>query len=101
MSNKTKIKEVVSELLTVDTKTRDNDPYLYECVLRVIWVTGSIYYVLSTVDYQTVIRQRRLLQSKYPDLRWDSYKNRQSYSAVKRKEYSPSFWEKLNRVFAW
>ena len=36
MSNKTKIKEVVSELLTVDTKTRDNDPYLYECVLRVI-----------------------------------------------------------------
>lgn len=55
---KTKIREVVSELLTVDTKTRDDDAYLYDCVLRVLWVSWPIYYVLSTVDYQKELLQK-------------------------------------------
>jgi hypothetical protein len=96
---KIKIREVVSELLTVDPKTRDDDVYLYECVLRVLWVSWPIYYVLSTVDYQTVIRQRRYLQAQYEDLRGSKYKERQKHCVVKRKEYSPSFWDKIQLMF--
>lgn len=98
---KTKIRELVSELLTVDPQTRDNDPYLYREVVKKLGVEEkSIYYVLTEVDYQTVIRERRYLQAQYEDLRGSKYKERQKHCQVKREEYGLNWWQKLAKIMA-
>lgn len=93
------IKEAVAGLLAVNPKTRDDDPYLYIEVVRLLWKLweqGNVYAMLKAVDYQSVRATRQNLQMKHPDLRGESYKDRQRRSAKKRKEYSPTYLDKLS-----
>jgi len=66
----TKIKKLVAEVLTVDVAARDSDVLLYMIILDKLQIqTHNIRVVLESLDYSYVVRQRALLQAKYPDLR--------------------------------
>lgn len=96
------IKEAVNEVLTLYPKARDDDNYLYIEVARLLdkmWEYGNILALLNAVDYKTVERERRRLQRLYPDLRWEKYQARHKLAEKKRKEYSPSFWDKIQLIF--
>lgn len=91
------IKEAVSEALTTDFICRDNDNYLYITVARLLWIEySSTLDLLMKLDYKTVERERRKLQAIYPDLRWDKYQVRHKLAEKKRKEYSPTYLDKLS-----
>lgn len=96
------IKEAVAEVLTLYTKARDDDNYLYILVARLLGKMGSewdLYWLLSRVDYESVRRSRQRLQAKYPDVRWEKYQARHKLAEKKRKEYSPTYLQKLTRRF--
>lgn len=91
------IKEAVSEVLTTDFISRDDDNYLYVSVSRLLNIEyGTILDLLSKLDYKTVERERRRLQRLYPDLRGSTYEKRHKRAEEKRKEYSPTYFDKLS-----
>jgi len=91
------IKEAVAEVLTTDFISRDDDNYLYVSVSRLLNIEyGTILDLLSKLDYKTVERERRRLQRLYPDLRGSTYEKRHKRAEEKRKEYSPTFMDKIN-----
>ena len=97
----TKIKKLVAEVLTVDVAARDSDVLLYMIILDKLQIqTHNIRVVLESLDYSYEVRQRALLQAKYPDLRWQKYIERQEKWHRMTKKYSPTFWEKINTMFA-
>lgn len=95
----TKIRDAVEEVLTTRSSTRDDDPMLYIEVARLLGKMGNewdVYWLLSSVDYESVRRSRQRLQAKYPDLRGTTYEKRHKKAEEKRKEYSPTFMDKIN-----
>ena len=96
----TKIKGLVAEVLTVDVAARDSDVLLYMIILDKLQIQAhNIRVVLESLDYSYIVRQRALLQSKYPDLRWQKYIERQEKWHRMKKVYSPTFWEKVQLMF--
>ena len=92
------IKSIVKELLEKREELRDDDVFLYINVLthKNVPIDWYVYTALSTVDYSYVVRQRALLQSKYPDLRWVKYTERQEKWHRMTKKYSPTYMDKLS-----
>lgn len=100
MANKVGLKEIVLYLLENNAKTRDDDPHLFVMVHAAVTTKGSnytLYEALSEVDYSSVIRERRKVQVLREDLRGTIYGERLKKENRKIKEYSPKYWERLEK----
>lgn len=89
-------KQIVREVLRVDPKAREDDPYLYLQVAKRLELDHlNTYDLLLRLDYPAVVRARRFIQQHNEELRGKNYWKRQAYMAEYKKTYKPDYRDRL------
>lgn len=96
------LKAIVQCLLETIPETRDNDPLLYKEVAKnyfteVPYFMLDIYELLTKLNYQSIRAIRQNLQLKNESLRGKEWNKRHNLGEELRKEYSPTFWDKIDQ----
>lgn len=91
---------IVQSLLESLPSTRDDDALLYVEVAKIIlpapYYTYPIIDLLHELNYQSVRATRQWLQLRNEELRGKTRKKRHNLGEEIRKEYSPTFNEKID-----
>lgn len=113
------LKAIVQCLLETIPDTRDDDPLLYKEVAKnyfteVPYFMLDIYELLTKLNYQSIRAIRQWLQKRCDDsirsrlalwqsiedifdIRGKEWNKRHNLGEELRKEYSPTFWDKLDQ----
>ena len=92
-----KIKDIVEWLLISNAECRDNQVMLYMLVAEHLGYDKLTHaQLLTKLNWQSVRSIRQRLQMLNNDLRWKSYKQRQSHAVDVRKKMRLNYREKMS-----